>query len=683
MVALVLLVVGWAAGAWAAVVVPREYVAEIIIDGKSSKYTDWSKVMNNIAFSTTDITIRCLADGKISNIIASQDNAKGNTITFDINGHSVEATGYFGARDANMKLIDGATGGEFKMSLTNKNKITALSGTEIEIVSGTYDICGFSVGGTLTISGGKITFHDADAEPVELRNETAKVNVTGGLFKEDNSEKPFSKYFAEGYKAGENVTMGGYYTFIPANAVAMNYAADGTLSGTYDTFSAAVSNATDGTTIRMCDDCDVSECQLNEDKSIRLDLNGKILTKKANGLFNVYGSLTILDESASQSGTFSTNNAEVADIKANATLNIIGGNFITSAYNEIFYNLGTINIYGGKFSYHAMLSRNKEGFSMSVYGGFFNRNTIYVSLETEETKKYYWNKYIADGFMEIDNSGITDYPYTVAPIGASLTYGNGNTANAPIYNGLTLDLNDDASDHDAWVSKIDVKKDIENIGVTVKKNFANTNWQAFYAPFKIDVTAELLQNFEVAKIWDTELDPKDNSTLIEFIPLKDGGSIPAFTPCLIKAKTTGKQDIEFKNVTVYANATKSVECSNVEESFTFTGVMENTPLTGCYALDSETGILTKIDDDNTDAQVTPMKFFMTVVSKTPATSIKSKKFAVRVIGDETTGISTVDGGNTAKTDGTVYNLQGVKVGTSLNGLPAGLYIQNGRKVVVK
>ena len=34
-------------------------------------------------------------------------------------------------------------------------------------------------------------------------------------------------------------------------------------------------------------------------------------------------------------------------------------------------------------------------------------------------------------------------------------------------------------------------------------------------------------------------------------------------------------------------------------------------------------------------------------------------------------------------DGTVYNLQGIKVGNSLNGLPKGVYIQGGKKYIVK
>ena len=53
-----------------------------------------------------------------------------------------------------------------------------------------------------------------------------------------------------------------------------------------------------------------------------------------------------------------------------------------------------------------------------------------------------------------------------------------------------------------------------------------------------------------------------------------------------------------------------------------------------------------------------------------------------VIDGTTTGIEdlVIDG---VKANGRVYNLNGQYVGNSLNGLQPGLYIQNGKKIVVK
>jgi hypothetical protein len=39
--------------------------------------------------------------------------------------------------------------------------------------------------------------------------------------------------------------------------------------------------------------------------------------------------------------------------------------------------------------------------------------------------------------------------------------------------------------------------------------------------------------------------------------------------------------------------------------------------------------------------------------------------------------------NTAYVNSDAYNLQGIKVGTSLEGLPKGIYIQNKKKHIIK
>ena len=74
-----------------------------------------------------------------------------------------------------------------------------------------------------------------------------------------------------------------------------------------------------------------------------------------------------------------------------------------------------------------------------------------------------------------------------------------------------------------------------------------------------------------------------------------------------------------------------------------------------------------------------MKGFRAAFVLNPATPLAGIKV---VIDGTTTGIEdlVVDG---VKANGRVYNLNGQYVGNSLNGLQPGLYIQNGKKVVVK
>ena len=52
-------------------------------------------------------------------------------------------------------------------------------------------------------------------------------------------------------------------------------------------------------------------------------------------------------------------------------------------------------------------------------------------------------------------------------------------------------------------------------------------------------------------------------------------------------------------------------------------------------------------------------------------------------GSETTAIDTLDGERILPATGKVYNMNGQHVGNSLNGLPKGMYIVNGKKVIIK
>ena len=57
-------------------------------------------------------------------------------------------------------------------------------------------------------------------------------------------------------------------------------------------------------------------------------------------------------------------------------------------------------------------------------------------------------------------------------------------------------------------------------------------------------------------------------------------------------------------------------------------------------------------------------------------------YAIRLEGEEITGINAINNG--VAEDGAVYNLQGAKVSdTSMKNLPAGLYIMNGKKFIIK
>lgn len=249
--------------------------------------------------------------------------------------------------------------------------------------------------------------------------------------------------------------------------------------------------------------------------------------------------------------------------------------------------------------------------------------------------------------------------------------------------GETLEFNVDK------INKFLVNNDVAGVTVKMTKNFSTTNWAAFYVPFEIALTGDLLNNVEFAELWDTELDKNTNGTTLEFIKLKTGEKLSAHAPCLIKAKSQGEKTLEFPSVKITKAGTVS-DCSTIKQKFTFYGTLENTTLLdkNGYFIDPATQMLMAVN--NSTAFVSPCKFYMTIQNRSdesyvyPTTDIQQAKgFSFRVIGDdEVTGINEVDK-DAAKAGIKIYNLQGVYVGNDVHSLRRGIYVINGSKVVVK
>ena len=238
------------------------------------------------------------------------------------------------------------------------------------------------------------------------------------------------------------------------------------------------------------------------------------------------------------------------------------------------------------------------------------------------------------------------------------------------------------------INKMLINTEIDNVTVKMTKNFSTTNWSSFYAPFAITLTDALLQNYSFAKIWDTEL--VNDATTLEFKQLKAGDVIPAHTPCLVKANATGESVLEFPSVTIKKATATSIDCSTTEEKFTFVGTLEKTTLKdkNGYFVNPQTQQLTPAENDG--LYVSPCVFYMTIQNRATgsyvypsAASTQAKAFAFRVIGDgEITGISDIEQSASEKSV-KIYNLQGVYVGNDVKKLQSGVYVINGKKVVVK
>ena len=230
---------------------------------------------------------------------------------------------------------------------------------------------------------------------------------------------------------------------------------------------------------------------------------------------------------------------------------------------------------------------------------------------------------------------------------------------------------------------------VNGVSTTLTKNYTNTGWNAFFVPFDFTLTDEMLNNFEIATLYATMLENGNGSPAISYKMAKAGDKIAAFFPCLIKAKATGEQklnvgEVDYKSM----KGVTPKDCSSITELYTFYPVMENTYFAAKkgYYLNSEQNSF--VYNAHPDAYLPPLTYYMTIQDRGDMSYIVpanggASKVKICVIGeDEPTGITDlVD--EAANASGKVFNLQGVVVGNTTEGLPKGVYIKNGRKIIVK
>lgn len=281
--------------------------------------------------------------------------------------------------------------------------------------------------------------------------------------------------------------------------------------------------------------------------------------------------------------------------------------------------------------------------------------------------------YCVDGFTATPNA---DGTYGITEVGdAMLVYADSYTN---VETGGKVEIDADK------LNKMLITKDVPGVDISLKVNFANTNWHSFVAPFDFVLTAEMLQNFGFAKLYNCDLD--NGNTVFSFRELAAGTKIEAYQAYLIKTTTTGYSTLNVGKADVVTAKAPS-DCSSTDEYYVFHGVMENTTIADKYGyyLRSETQSL--VYNNNVEAWIPPFSFYLTMQNRktnefiVPTQTAAAPRF--QVIGEgEATGITdvTTDVNSVAAK---VYNLQGVEVGTSTAGLPKGVYIQNGRKIMVK
>ena len=229
------------------------------------------------------------------------------------------------------------------------------------------------------------------------------------------------------------------------------------------------------------------------------------------------------------------------------------------------------------------------------------------------------------------------------------------------------------------------ESDAEGVAAFYTRNFTNVNWQALYLPFSLKYEY-WKDDFEMAYIngiiqRDNDDDGEIDETELEIVKMKKGSTQPN-APYLIRAKTKGKKTFFIKNTTVYAAPEEEnfVDCSTTTARFFFVGTYNTIPYKdleeyGYYAMGGGELIRSNGSD------LKPFRWFMEVVTRpySPTVNDRAKVITLKVLDEEeTTGVANIQH-QSANTQ--LYDLNGRKV--SENNLKPGVYVKNGKKVVVR
>lgn len=218
------------------------------------------------------------------------------------------------------------------------------------------------------------------------------------------------------------------------------------------------------------------------------------------------------------------------------------------------------------------------------------------------------------------------------------------------------------------------------------RQFKNTEWQALYVPFTWKYQ-DWHQDFDVARInafyqYDDDEDGEIDRQVLEIIQVKEkNGDLRPNYPYLIRAKSRDSYSINVPEGSIVDEQINSITCSTVETRYTFTGTY--TPMTGLhsagyYVMKGGQLVLPASDDE----VLYPYRWYLSLENLGNQLMPKTMMVQLRP-SDDATDIDEVSAGHAA--DDAIYDMAGrrIRSNSQTSPLPAGIYISNGRKHIVK
>lgn len=595
-----------------------------------------------------------------------------NSVAEEKNGVYVVTTYYAQVGETKyatlQKAADAATAGQ---TVTLINDVDLTTGSNLEVhkwLDIVLDMNGHSIKGAnadhknICVSG-KLTLMDS------------KENSTGKIYSEDPYKTGVDKALIYVDDNGEFVMESGHINTVLPNSVANGQFAvgsfgnstvtinGGTIEGGYSAIT-GFGDPNDNTTITINGGTLISpmDYAIYHPQPGKLTVNeGATIYGGAGAICMKSGELEINGGTLTSKGKGNTGNwGDGTGGLGNAALNFC------KPYGNVKATIkgGTITAEGDAVLIDAKPTEGKT-VTLNIEGGTYSSDV---------------SKYCAAGFTATPNADGT-YGITHVGDGVLVVY---DKSYEQVNASGTVDIDMDQ------VNKILVAEaGVKGVNTTLTKNYNNTGWNAFFVPFDFTLTDEMLNNFEIATLYATMLENGNGSPAISYKMAKAGDKIAAFFPCLIKAKATGEQklnvgEVDYKSM----KGVTPQDCSSTTETYTFHPVMENTYIAAKhgYYLNSEQNSF--VYNIHPEAYLPPLTYYMTIQDRGDMSYIEpanggASKAKICVIGEnEPTGITDI-ADEAANASGKVYNLQGVVVGNTTEGLPKGVYIKNGRKIIVK
>ena len=236
-------------------------------------------------------------------------------------------------------------------------------------------------------------------------------------------------------------------------------------------------------------------------------------------------------------------------------------------------------------------------------------------------------------------------------------------------------------------------KEFEVDKVSYTRSFSEKiigKWQCFYAPFDIEITDELLEDFDFAKLYMVSYkDENDNGEIEDGEPLKmmlnklsAGKILHANKPYFVKTKSACTKTFVATNAVLKAAARGSVRCCTTEHEYSLVGIYNPTNIKGFYTMGTSGGF----SYYTTDKTINQYRWYMEIKSLTEdggEYENYARPIEIFVEGeDETTGIIALENKVSDSQNDKIYTLDGRQV-TDFETLPSGIYIVNGKKVFKK